>query len=145
MTILEKYENKDYRNEIEIKIYEGETLIAKKNKFLGKLIINIPFIMIKEEIKLDIIFIIDIKSVFKIFAKDNCKGEKNNLDIYLNSIYINENEIEKIINRGKEIEEEDKSLKKNKLINRNKIWNINNKNNLNLFGDDFKKYLNEKK
>ena len=45
---------------------------CKKNKFLGKLIINIPS-LIKGEIKLDVIFSIDLNGFFKIVVKDILK------------------------------------------------------------------------
>ena len=114
---VKKYEiTRGNQRTIDFKVYQGERLVAKENKFLGKLQINIlpkP----RGKVSIDVTFAIDINGVLKVSAKDTAGGETTDLDIKMDNV-MDESIIEELIKKAEEMEEDDKKyLEKIKLKN----------------------------
>ncbi len=95
---------KDYQNEIEIKIYEGERLIAKRNKLLKKFLTIIPK-NLKGELIVNCSFKIDNNYILYVKSKIDNKTQINKIQLDKNR---NEDEINKIIQNCEKMKDEDK-------------------------------------
>ena len=94
---------KDYQKEIEMKIYEGERLIAKNNNLLKKFLIFIPK-KIKGEVIVNCSFKIDDNYILYVKSKIDNKTQINKIQIDKNR---NEDEIYKIIQNCEKMKDED--------------------------------------
>ena len=119
------------KNKIIIKAYEGEKRLAKENIFLG--IIEIANIVPNQgkKIRIDVKFLLDINGSLILQFYDSNGGQINNLKIKMD-YEMDEDIIDKLIYKAKEIEEDDKryveKMKiKNELLSIVMIL-INNKN-----------------
>ena len=112
---VEKYQNaRDNQTKLGVKVYQGERKVAKENKFLGKLQINIPP-KPRGKVRIEVTFALDINGVLKVSAKDTAAGETTNLDIKMDNV-MDESIIEELIKKAEEMEEDDKKyLEKVKL------------------------------
>ena len=112
---VEKYQNaKDNQTKLGVKVYQGERKVAKENKFLGKLQINIPP-KPRGKVRIDVTFALDINGVLKVSAKDTAGGETTDLDIKMDNV-MDEATIEELIKKAEEMEEDDqKYLEKIKI------------------------------
>ena len=138
---IEKYQNaKDNQTKIGVKVYQGERKLAKENKFLDKLqIVNIPP-KPRGKVIIEVTFSLDINGVLKVTAKETSGGQTSNLDIKMDNV-MDEQTIEEIIQRAKEMEEDDlKYLEKTRLKTELQSKALNLKNNGN---DNQKKKANE--
>ena len=105
---------KDNQELIILKLYQGERKLAKENKFLGKLQINIPP-KPRGKVRIEVTFALDINGVLKVSAKDIAGGETTNLDIKMDNV-MDETTIKELIKKAEEMEEDDKKyLEKVKL------------------------------
>ena len=83
---VKKYKTiKDNQEFIILKFYQGERKLAKENKFLGKLQINIPP-KPRGKVRIEVTFALDINGVLKVSAKDTAGGETTNLDIKMDNV-----------------------------------------------------------
>jgi len=97
---------KDNQNKIKLRVYQGERLIANKNKFLGECIIeNIPK-KLKGKVKIDVTFEVDINCIIHATAKLIDSNQNNNINIQMIN-NLSEYEIEKLIEEGKKMKEND--------------------------------------
>ena len=138
---IEKYQNaKDNQTKLGVKVYQGERKLAKENKFLDKLqIVNIPP-KPRGKVIIEVTFSLDINGVLKVSAKETSGGQTSNLDIKMDNV-MDEQTIEEIIQRAKEMEEDDlKYLEKTRLKTELQSKALNLKNNGN---DNQKKKANE--
>jgi len=127
---IEKYQNaKDNQTKIGVKVYQGERKLAKENKFLDKLqIVNIPP-KPRGKVIIEVTFSLDINGVLKVTAKETSGGQTSNLDIKMDNV-MDEQTIEEIIQRAKEMEEDDlKYLEKTRLKTELQSKALNLKNN----------------
>jgi len=76
---------KDNQELIILKLYQGERKLAKENKFLGKLQINIPP-KPRGKVRIEVTFALDINGVLKVSVKDTAGGETTNLDIKMDNV-----------------------------------------------------------
>ena len=107
---------KDNQNKIKLRVYQGERLIANKNKFLGECIIeNIPK-KLKGKVKIDVTFEVDINCIIHVTAKLIDSNQNNNIDIQMIN-NLSDYEIEKLIEEGKKMEENDLKNLTRKSIN----------------------------
>ena len=98
---VEKYRNaRDNQTQMGVKVYQGERKLAKENKFLGLLQINIPP-KPRGKLIIEFTFAFDFYGVFKVSAKDISGGEITNLDIKMDNV-MDEAIIEDFIKKAKE-------------------------------------------
>ncbi len=101
---------KDNQTKIKLRVYQGERLIANKNQFLGEYIIeNIPK-KPKGKIKIDVTFEFDENGVMNATAELIDFKQKKNIDIKM--IYLNEDKINKLVEEGKKMKENDLKILK---------------------------------
>ena len=97
---------KDNQNKIKLRVYQGERLIANKNKFLGECIIeNIPK-KLKGKVKIDVTFEVDINCIIHVTAKLIDSNQNNNINIQMIN-NLSDYKIEKLIEEGNKMEEND--------------------------------------
>ena len=119
---------KDNQELIILKLYQGERKLAKENKFLGKLQINIPP-KPRGKVRIEVTFALDINGVLKVSVKDTAGGETTNLDIKMDNV-MDESIIEELIKKAEEMEEDDKKyLEKIRLKTELQRIALNKKNN----------------
>ena len=107
---------KDNQNKIKLRVYQGERLIANKNKFLGECIIeNIPK-KLKGKVKIDVTFEVDLNCIIHATAKLIDSNQNNNIDIQMIN-NLSYDEIEKLIEEGKKMKENDLKNLTRKSIN----------------------------
>ena len=83
----------DYQSSFEIKIYEGENKLCRKNKLLGKFTLkNIPKKK-KEELIMTVTFGIDINQILKVSAYVAENNTKNGINITNDNPYLNKKKI----------------------------------------------------
>ena len=122
----EKYRTvKDNQKNIKVKVYQGERVLAKGNKFLGECnISNIPP-KPKGQVIVTVNFSIDINGSLVVTAKENSGGQESDLKIAMDKS-LTPDVIEELIQRAKEMEEDD-----NKKIEatraKNKLQDLANK------------------
>ena len=82
----EKFQNtKDNQTKINIKLYQGERKLAKENKFIYKLQINIPP-KPRGKVIIEVTFSLDISGILKVSAKEISGGQTSNLDIKMDNV-----------------------------------------------------------
>jgi molecular chaperone DnaK (HSP70) len=101
---------KDNQTKIKLRVYQGERLIANKNQFLGEYIIeNIPK-KPKGKVQIDVTFNFDINGIINATAELIDSKQKKNIDIKM--IYLNEDKINKLVEEGKKMKENDLKILK---------------------------------
>ena len=101
---------KDNQTKIKLRVYQGERLIANKNQFLGEYIIeNIPK-KPKGKVQIDVTFNFDINGIINAIAELIDSKQKKNIDIKM--IYLNEDKINKLVEEGKKMKENDLKILK---------------------------------
>ena len=101
---------KDNQSKIVLNVYQGERLLAKGNKFLGKCILdNIP-LKPKGEVTINATLKVDKNKLFTIILKENINGKQSALIDKLNIYDEDENFFNGIIQRAKLMEKEDKKI-----------------------------------
>ena len=98
---------KDNQSTIIFKIYEGERLLAKGNKFLGRYEINNIPPKPKGKIIININFQINTNGILNVILEENFSGRCNNKTFYLNNDI---DVVKKIINEAEEMKQNDKSI-----------------------------------
>ncbi len=115
--VINTYEfNVNHQNNISIKIYEGEKRLAKENILLG--IIEIKNIVPNQEgiFRINIKFALDINNILRVDVYDPNGGEINNVKIKMNYL-IDENIIDELMDKAKEIQEDIKRYSEKMKIN----------------------------
>jgi L1 cell adhesion molecule like protein len=103
----EKYMTvKDNQRKITVKVYQGERILAKENKFLGKCeITNIPP-KPKGKVHVDVTFSLDINGSLAVNATETSGGQTSDLIIKMDNA-LSEDVIEELVQRAKEMEKDD--------------------------------------
>ena len=103
----QKYKTtKDNQNKISVKVYQGERLLAKENKFLGKCdITNIPP-KPKGQVVVEVTFVLDINGTLSVTAKEKSGGKTSDLTIKMDS-EMGEDIIEELEKKAKTMEQDD--------------------------------------
>ena len=106
----QKYKTtKDKQNKISVKVYQGERLLAKENKYLGKLdITNIPP-KPKGQVIVEVTFSLDINGSLLVTAKEKSGGQTSDLTIKMDT-EMGEEKVEELITRAQTMEAEDMKI-----------------------------------
>ncbi len=106
----QKYKTtKDKQNKISVKVYQGERLLAKENKYLGKLdITNIPP-KPKGQVIVEVTFSLDINGSLLVTAKEKSGGQTSDLTIKMDT-EMGEEKIEELVTRAQTMEAEDMKI-----------------------------------
>ena len=103
----EKYRTvKDNQRKIAVKVYQGERILAKENKFLGKCeITNIPP-KPKGKVEVHVTFSLDLNGSLTVKATETSGGQTSDLIIKMDNA-LSEDMIEELIQRAKKMEKDD--------------------------------------
>jgi L1 cell adhesion molecule like protein len=103
----QKYKTtKDNQNKISVKVYQGERVLAKENKYLGKCdITNIPPLP-KGKVIVEVTFSLDINGSLLVTAKEKSGGKTSDLTINMDT-EMSEEKIEELITRAQTLEAQD--------------------------------------
>ena len=106
----QKYKTtKDKQNKISVKVYQGERLLAKENKYLGKLdITNIPP-KPKGQVIVEVTFSLDINGSLLVTAKEKSGGQTSDLTIKMDT-EMGEERVEELVTRAQTMEAEDMKI-----------------------------------
>jgi molecular chaperone DnaK (HSP70) len=106
----QKYKTtKDKQNKISVKVYQGERLLAKENKYLGKLdITNIPP-KPKGQVIVEVTFSLDINGSLLVTAKEKSGGQTSDLTIKMDT-EMGEEKVEELVTRAQTMEAEDMKI-----------------------------------
>ena len=103
----QKYKTtKDKQNKISVKVYQGERVLAKENKYLGKCdITNIPPLP-KGKVIVEVTFSLDINGSLLVTAKEKSGGKTSDLTINMDT-EMSEEIIEELVTRAQTMEADD--------------------------------------
>ncbi len=97
---------RDNQHKITVKVYQGERILAKENKFLGQCeITNIPP-KPKGKVIVNVTFSVDINGSLAVNATETSGGQTSDLIIKMDNA-LSEKEIEELVQRAKEMEKDD--------------------------------------
>ncbi|BFU22796.1 heat shock protein 70, mitochondrial, putative [Entamoeba histolytica] len=109
----------DNQQEVDIKVFQGERRVTRKNKKLGEFkLVGIPPAK-KGVAKIEVTFDIDVNGIVKVSALDKGTGKKTGIQVKSNG-GLNEEEINRLVKEGEEHAAEDKR-KEQLLLHRQRL------------------------
>ncbi|GAB1220189.1 hypothetical protein ENUP19_0048G0012 [Entamoeba nuttalli] len=109
----------DNQQEVDIKVFQGERRVTRKNKKLGEFkLVGIPPAK-KGIAKIEVTFDIDVNGIVKVSALDKGTGKKTGIQVKSNG-GLNEEEINRLVKEGEEHAAEDKR-KEQLLLHRQRL------------------------
>jgi molecular chaperone DnaK len=102
---------RDYQTEVEIKVYQGESPIAKENKFLGSFILSGIPPAPRGVPQIEVCFDIDADGILHVTAKDKATGKSQSITIQPSS-GLTEEEVQKMLEEYEKHKEEYERKKK---------------------------------
>ncbi|XP_071687939.1 heat shock 70 kDa protein-like [Rutidosis leptorrhynchoides] len=101
---------KDNQTHIMVNVYQGERVIAKENKWLGRLIIGVPLAP-KGESKIKVVFDIEANGILKCSVEELTTGLKKKIVISGDNQRLSKEHIEKILKDAQKHKYEDEEYK----------------------------------